>query len=527
MKLNRREAMLLSASSMLFFATSRYAGAQAAEKVLRFAPHSALRVLDPVTTSAYITRNHGYLVYDTLFSVDSNSVPKPQMVDTWEMAGDGLSWTFTLRDGLAFHDGAPVTSDDVIASIKRWWQKDVVGLRLQAATTDIVAVDARTIRFQLKEPFGAMLEALSRTSSIPLFIMPKRIADLPPSTMLEEVIGSGPYRFLQDKFRPGVSWSYVRNENYVPRSEPADGLAGGKVPRVDRIDQIWFPSPDTAISALQNKEIDIIESVNADQRTLLQGTSVELVRKASPTASTIRFNWSQPPFNDVRLRKAVQMIVSQLDYLDVSVGDPTAYEECGALFGCQTPLKSNAGYGENGLQNLEEAKKLVAASDYKGEEVVIITPGDVASFSTLAPLTQQLLTALGIKSKIDTMEWSSFLERRSRTAPVSEGGWNLAHAVFDQIDLLSPLGNLNFDARGNAGYTGFVDDPETEKLKNSYQREVDPEKQKEIAVKMQERAYELVFYIPLGIYYQFTAVRPEVTGYFSAVAPALWSLDKA
>ncbi|MBB6014731.1 peptide/nickel transport system substrate-binding protein [Aquamicrobium lusatiense] len=527
MQLNRREALLFSASAMLFAATSRTVSAQVNGGTLRFAPHSALRVLDPVTTSAYITRNHGYLVYDTLFSVDSASVPQPQMVDNWEMAEDGLSWTFRLRDGLAFHDGAPVTSEDVIASIRRWWQRDVVGLRLKAATSDIVAIDDRSFRFELSGPFGVMLEALARTSSIPLFIMPRRIAELPPATMLEEVVGSGPYRFLPDEFRPGVSWSYSRNEAYVPRPEPADGLAGGKVPRVERIDTIWFPSPDTAISALLNNELDIIESVNPDRRASFDGTDVKLVRKGSPSASTIRFNWAQPPFDDVLLRRAVQKVVSQIDYLDVAVGDPDAYQECGAFFGCGTPLETDAGYGDNGLHNGDEARELVAQSGYNGEEIVIITPGDVASFSTLAPLTQQLLTSIGIKSRIETMEWSSFLERRSRTAPVSEGGWNLAHAVFDSIDLLSPLGNMNFDARGNQGYTGFVDDPETEQLKNRYQGEPDPAKQKEIAEEMQKRAHDLVFYIPLGTYYQYTAVRPEISNYVTAVLPALWSLDKA
>lgn len=527
MKMNRREAMLFSASAMLFAATSTRLAAQGAESVVRFAPHAALRVLDPVTTSAYVTRNHAYLVYDTLFAVDSNYAPQPQMVDSWEMSDDGLNWAFTLRDGLAFHDGAPVTAEDVIASIRRWWQVDVVGLRLQGVTEELTADDDNSFSFRLSEPFGAMLEALARSSSIPLFVMPKRIAELEPSTILEEVVGSGPYRFLAEEFRPGVSWTYIRNEDYVPRSEPADGLAGGKVPRVERIETIWFPSPDTAISALQNNELDIIETVSPDRRIMLQGTDMQLVERASPTASTIRFNWSQPPFNDVRLRKAVQMVVSQRDYLDIGVGDPEAYQTCGALFGCGTRLETDVGYTEGSLENLEAAKAMVAESDYDGETVIIITPGDVASFSALAPLTQQLLTELGIKSEIETMEWSSFLDRRSSTDPVAEGGWNVAHAVFDRIDLVSPLGNMNFDARGNEGYTGFVDDPETEELKTQYQREPDPEKQKAIAEEMQKRAYDQVFYIPLGTYHQYTALRPEVTDFVNAPVTVVYSLDKA
>lgn len=526
MNMNRREAMLFTTSAILFAAT-RPGFAQAEQSVIRFAPHAALRVLDPVTTSAYITRNHAFLVYDNLFGIDSNYVPKPQMVDTWETSEDGLTWNFRLRDGLAFHDGAPVLASDVIASIKRWWQKDVVGLRLQAATENIEAVDDHSFRLTLSEPFGIMLEAFARPASIPLFIMPKRIADLPPSTVLEEVVGSGPFRFVQEEFRPGVSWTYVRNEDYVPRDEPPDALSGGKIPAVDRIEVIWFPSPDTAISALQSNELDIMESVSPDRKPIFEGTDIQVIARASPTVSTIRFNWAQPPFNDVRLRKAVQAVVTQRDYLDVVVGNPDDYKICGALFGCGTPLETDAGFIDTGTPDLERAKQLVEESDYDGERVVIITPGDVASFSALAPMTQQILASIGIDSEIQTMEWSAFLSRRANSGPVAEGGWNLAHAVFDGIDLISPLGNMNFDARGTDGYTGFVDDPETEELKTQYQRESDPAKQMAIVEEMQERAYDQVFYIPLGTYTQFVALRPEVEGYVNSPVVILWNAAKS
>lgn len=527
MNMTRREAMLFTSSALLFAATRPGFASAQGQSVIRFAPHAALRVLDPVTTNAYITRNHGFMVYDTLFGMDSNYVPKPQMVDTWKMSDDGLTWDFQLRDGLAFHDGAPVTTGDVVASIQRWWQKDVVGLRLKAVTKEITAVDERSFRLVLSEPFGIMLEAFARPTSIPLFVMPKRIADLPPATVLEEVVGSGPYRFVQEEFRPGVSWAYVRNDKYVPRKEPADGLAGGKVPAVDRIEVIWFPSPDTAMSALQNKELDIIESVSPDRKPIFDGSDITVIARASPTISTIRFNWAQPPFNDVKLRQAVQAVVTQRDYLDVVVGNPDDYSICGALFGCGTPLETEAGFIDNGTPNLERAKELVKESGYKGEKVVIITPGDVASFSALAPMTQQILASIGIESEIQTMEWSAFLTRRANSGPVAEGGWNLAHAVFDGIDLISPLGNMNFDARGKAGYTGFIDDAETETLKTQYQREPDPAKQKAIAEKMQARAYEQVFYIPLGTYKQFIALRPELKDYVNSPVVVLWNVAKS
>ncbi|MDE1570018.1 ABC transporter substrate-binding protein [Aquabacter sp. P-9] len=525
MQINRREALMWSAATLL--ATTRTSWAQG-RKTLRIAPHAALRVLDPVTTSAYITRNHGYMVYDTLFSVDAAYRPQPQMVKDWQVSADQLTYTFTLRDGLLFHDNQPVTAQDCVASITRWAKKDVVGLRLAAAMAELQAVDDKTFRMTLKTPFGPTLEALARPSSIPLFVMPRRIAELPPDKPLEEVIGSGPFRFIASDFRPGVSWAYERFSGYVPRAEPPDGLAGGKVVKVERVEAIWFPSKQTAINALAKGEIDLLENLNADQRSLLEGNrDVVMRRRFGPMASTIRFNWAQPPFDNVKARQAVQAVVTQQDYMDASIGDPKSYQLCPALFGCGTPLETDAGFRDTGKPDIAKARALLKEAGYKGEKVVIITPGDIASFAPLAPLTQQLLQQIGMASEIQTMEWSAFLARRAKPVPVSEGGWNIAHAVFDRLDLLSPLGNPNFDARGKAGYTGFVDDPETVELKSQYERATDPARQKAIAAEIQKRAYDLVFYIPLGTYYDYEGFRSNVSGYVPSPVMVMWGVDKA
>ena len=100
---------------------------------LKFIPQAGLRVLDPIWTTAYITRNHGYMVYDVLFAVDAQLHVQPQMVDTWEVSSDGMHYTFSLRQGLQFHDGTPVTAEDAVASLRRWGQKDVLGKQLMRA----------------------------------------------------------------------------------------------------------------------------------------------------------------------------------------------------------------------------------------------------------------------------------------------------------------------------------------------------------------------------------------------------------
>ena len=195
---------------------------------LKFIPHADLKIIDPIWTTAYISRNHGYMIYDVLFALDKDLKVQPQMVDTWEVSADNLQYTFTLRDGLKWHDGQPVTSADVVASIKRWGQKDGQGKLLMEFTDSLDAVDDKTFRLTLKKPFGLVLDALAKPSSNVPFIMPARVAATSPDEQIQETIGSGPFKFVKDEWRPGHKVVYERNADYVPRDEAPSFAAGGK-----------------------------------------------------------------------------------------------------------------------------------------------------------------------------------------------------------------------------------------------------------------------------------------------------------
>ena len=233
------------------------AAAQAEPATAKVVLHAPLRILDPVLTNAYITRNHGYLIYDTLFAIDTQGRPQPQMVDRWTVSDDKLSYTFTLRPGLKFHDGTAVTGEDVVASLARWEQRDPMGKRLAAATQTMDSPSADSFRIVLKQPFGLVLETLGKPGSPVPFIMPKRIAQTPATEAIKESIGSGPYRFDAKAFEAGVKAVYIKNPDYVPRQEPAAYFSGGKVPMFDRIEVINVPDAQTAVNALHQGEIDL------------------------------------------------------------------------------------------------------------------------------------------------------------------------------------------------------------------------------------------------------------------------------
>ena len=494
---------------------------------LKVAPHASLRLLDPLTTTAYITRNHGYMVYDTLFAMDVDSNPRPQMVESWETSEDGLHWTFTLREGLTFHDGAPVTSEDVIASLERWMKRDLTGGRLASVMERMRPMDARQFEMVLKSPFGPMLDALGKPSSLVPFIMPKRIVDAAGDQNITEVVGSGPYRFVADAFQPGVKVIYEKFEDYRPRAEPVSGLAGGKQVMVDKVEWLSFPDVQTTANALRAGEIDMIERLNFDNASQLDGApGIALYKMPNLSVPVMRINWLQPPFDNVKNRQAVLHAISQLDFMDALIGDPEGYATCGSMFGCNTPLTNDAGVVVTDEAKLDEAKALLKEGGYNNEKVVILNNTDTPSFQGLAPLTAQMLRSIGMNVEVQSMDFATYLSRRNLQTPVGEGGWSIAFGVWEAIDLASPLSNMNLDSRGAKGYAGWSEDAEIERLKSAFAAEGDPAKQKEIASEIQRIAYEKVFNIPLGGWYNYVVQRTSVTPHPDALFPIFWGFGK-
>ena len=385
------------ALSVVALSTALVSPVLAAGKTITAVMHSDLRIIDPIFTTAYITRDHGYMVYDTLLATDSSFKVQPQMAD-WKVSDDKLTYTFTLRDGLKWHDGAPVTAEDCVASLKRWGKNDGMGQKLMDFTASIEASDAKTIVLKLKEPYGLVLESIAKPSSLVPFMMPKRLAATPPGKQISEQIGSGPFKFVQGEFQPGVKAVYVKNTDYVPRNAPASWTAGGKVVKVDRVEWITMPDSQTAVNALQSGDIDFMENVPWDMLPVLEGNKdlkIEVLNKFG-FQTLGRMNFLLPPFDNPKVRRAALLAMNQKDVLDALVGNPKFYKICGAFFVCDTPLASEIGSDtlvKGG--GMAEAKKLLAESGYDGTPIAIMAPGDVTTLKAQPIVAAQLLREAG------------------------------------------------------------------------------------------------------------------------------------
>ena len=498
-----------------------------AQSTLRFVPHADLRILDPIWTTAYMSRNHGYMIYDTLFAMDANGVVQPQMVGKYEVSADQLTHTLVLRDGLEWHDGQPVTAEDCIASIKRWAARDSMGQKLMTFVDSMTAKDAKTIEIKLKAPTGLVTGALGKPSSNVPFMMPKRIAETNPQEQIKEYIGSGPFIFKQDEWKPGNEIVYVKNPKYVPRSEPPSGLAGGKVVKVDRV--VWRPMPDAqqAANALLAGEIDYVEAPTHDLLPLIKSDpNVQLV-DWNPLGNqyTFRFNTLHKPFDNPKVRRAVWYAFNQKDFLDGVIGNPDYYKICKSMFPCGTPLESSKGMEGLNESNFAKAQELLKEAGYDGTPIVLMQSTDLAVLTNLAPVAKNLLEKAGFKVDMQSMDWQTLVARRAKKDPPAEGGWHAFLTSWVAADILNPVMAGFMNAAGDKAMFGWPNDAEIEKLRDDFARETDPAKQKAIAEAVQVRITQFPTHINLGQWFQAGAVRKSVTGIVPAAAPILWNVS--
>ncbi len=497
------------------------------KKIIRAVPIGDLKVVDPIWSSAYTSRNHGYMVYDTLFALDAENHPQPQMVDTFTVSDDKLTYTFALRDGLKWHDGTPVRAADCVASIKRWGAKDGMGRALMGVTGEITALDDKRFRLILKKPVGFVIEALGKIDSTVPFMMPERLANTDPNTQITEVIGSGPFRFVKAEWVPGSKVVYEKFADYVPRKEPPSQAAGGKVVKVDRVEMDYLPDASVAANALVKGEVDLLASLSADLVPFLQSSPEVTVTPNDPLGYQLFMivNHTQPPFDKPEARQALMWATKQSDFLASIDGDPKHWQECPAVFGCGTPNESRAGSEALMGFDLAKAKSLLQAAGYNGEPLVVMDPTDNPTLHPPALVAAETLRSMGAKVDVAAMDWSTLTQRRASKAPPGQGGWNIFVTNSTITGIANPLLHTYIGNCESAWY-GWPCDPKIVELTQRWLFETDTAKRKAIVDELQRLHLEDVSYVPLGQYKNVIAYRKNIKGLIASPALFFWNVEK-
>ena len=500
-------------------------------RVLKFIPQANLSSLDAIAGTQYVVRNASLLVWDTLFGIDSTLTPKPQMAEGYEASPDFKVWTIKLRTGLKFHDGEPVLSKDVVASLQRWMVRDTMGQRIKATLEELVAVDDRTIRIKLSKGFPKMLFALGKGNAPVAEIMPERIAKTDPFQLIKEYVGSGPMKFKTDEWVPGSKAVFERFEGYEPRAEAADWLSGGKRMMLDRIEWLILPDDATKAAALQNGEVDWWENPIPDLVPLLKRNRNINVDIADPLGNigSLRMNHLHPPFNDVRARRAVLMAINQEDYMRAVVGDDeTLWKPLPSFFTPGTPAYSEDG-GDilKGPRKYEEAKKLLAEAGYKGEKIILCVATDVAITKAEGDVTADALARIGLNVDYQALDWGTVGARRAKKEPPSQGGWHIFHTWHAGADCINPAPYTALDAGGDKAWFGWPNDPKIQEGIATWYDAPNPEAEKTAVANINREAMDFGLYGPLGFFLMYQGWRKNVSGVVKAPFPVFWGVQKS
>lgn len=502
----------------------------AAPVTLRAVMQGDLRVFDPIWTTANITAYYGMMVYDTLFGIDEQYRPQPQMVSKYDLSQDRKTYTFQLRDGLGWQDGTPVTAADCVASLHRWMARNGGGQVMQTFLKDISAKDDKTFVISLKEPFGLVIDLLASPVTPVCFMMRKKDAETDPFQQIKTRIGSGPFTFNEKETRPGSRYIYDKWDKYVPRKEPPNGLAGGKVVHLDRV--VWenIADQNTATAALQSGEIDFYELPPIDLLPQLESNSniKTTVLNKTGNVGIARLNCLHAPFESVDARQAMLYLLNQADFLKATYGNPKYYQVCSSFFGCNNPMQTTAGteWFKHGI-DLKKAKELFQKAGYKGEKVIVLDATNIAFMNNSAQLIAGQLQKIGVKTELATSDWGGVVTRRAVMKPDSEGGWDIFVTWASGYAFSNPIALNALAANGKKGWYGWPSNAEYEKLRMQWALAPTEAARKAIAVKMATLGWQFVPEVILGQWVAPSAMRKNVSGFIGIpeIIP-FWNVKK-
>ncbi len=527
--MRRRHFLAGSAAMTLAAPAVRAAGDP---KTLKFIPQADIALLDPHFAPALVTRNHAYMVYDTLYGVDDQVRPRPQMAEGHVIEDDGKTWKITLREGLRFHDGEKVLARDAVASLQRWSKRDVYAISVFTQVDELTAISDTTLQFRLKRPFRLLADLLGKANPFAPVVMPERLALTEPGQQVKEIIGSGPYKFVMRERVPGSLAVYQRNADYVPRRDgPPVGSAGPKIANFERVEWHTIPDPGTAAAALQSGEMDWWEQATSDLLPLLRknkDVTVDVIDTLGYCA-VLRFNHLHPPFNNAAIRQALLGAFSQLDMMTAVAGDDTAMRTTGVgFFTPSSSLANDAGMEVlNSPRDLAKVKRDLAAAGYNGEKFVFLVPTDLPAINAMSQVAADVFSKLGMNMDYQALDWATVAQRLNSPEPLDKGGWSLNANYAPGYSCMSPAAHGFLRGLGRKSLFGWPDMPKVEELRSAWIDATDPEEQKRVCRELQLQAFRDVPYIPLGAFFFASAYRRDLTGMLKGSIPQFTNVRRA
>jgi peptide/nickel transport system substrate-binding protein len=473
-----------------------------AKTTLTFIPHADLASLDPVWTTADITRNYSLAVFDTLFAYDAQFKVQPQMVEGHAVENEGKDWTLTLRDGLKFHDGTAVLARDCVASIQRCSKRNPMTAALMARVDEMVAASDKVIRIRLKKPFALLPAALAEIYCV---MMPESLAKTDPFEQIKEAIGSGPFKFVASERIAGSRAVFEKNPNYVPRHSGTPSFnAGPKIVHFDRVVWSFLPDPSTAAAALQRGEVDWWEQPQLDLVPQLKADKNLVVKVLDRTGEIgcLRFNHLHPPFDNPAVRRVVATAFDQKEVMTAVAGSvPEVVQTDVGLFVPGTPMANDVGVEvTRGPKDYTKIKKELEAAGYKGERIVVLAATTIPSIFAMAQVASDVLQKIGMNVDFLALEWGAVVARRANKETNDKGGWNVFYTWLGGFGNILPGANVAIRSSGGNAWFGWPTSAKMEALRDGWFDAPDTAAQQKLCRDMQTLLWQEPTHVPLGMY---------------------------
>ena len=482
-------------------------------KVLRFVPESDVAVIDPIWTTATVTRNHGYLLFDTLYGQTARYDFQPQMVEGHTVEADGRLWHLTLREDLRFHDGEPVLARDVVASIRRFAARDAFARALMDATDELTAASDRVVQFRLKRPFPLLPAALGKTGTSMPCIMPERLAKTDANTQVTEMVGSGPFRFKADERVPGALTVYERFDGYVPRRDgTASFTAGPKRAHFDRIEWRIVPDASTPRARCRRRGRLVAES-DAGPAGAAQDQAADPKLEVLDPAGGIgclRFNHLHPPFDNPAIRRALLGAIDQTEFMSAVAGDERAlWKDHVGVFSPDAPMATRRGHrGAGGRPRLRRGEARPRGSRLPRRARSHARPHRLSRppirWHWSPPRRSRNAGSPSISSRWTGAPWFSAGRAAS---PRTRAAGTPSSPTSNGTNNFDPAGQLGIRGNGDQAWFGWPRAPRLEELRAQWFAAPDLAAQKAICAEIQRQFFVDVPYLPLGAYYEATAYR--------------------
>lgn len=483
-----------------------------------FVPRSMPASLDPIATPSFATRTAALAVFETLYGTDAALNPMPQMAAAHRTEDDDKQWTIQIRGGLSFHDGAPVTAEDCVASLRRWMLRDRVGQTLATRLDSLRATDARTLEIRLTKPLRQIPLMLTKSSTSPPVMMPARLAATKPDTPVDHPIGCGPFQLDPASWRPGEAFSLTRFAGYVPRTEETNFTGGRRVAAVDRV--TWRAETDP-LQAIRSGRADWVEQLPPDLAdTAFDVPGFTSGRLIDPGYfAVLRLNTTAGPTADLGLRQAILATIDQTAVMEKVFGvDSGKFTAPVGVFPTASGLANDAGVEKTGArQSVKTISARVRATGYDGTPLDVLIPTDDPVHAAMTQAVVAHMTEIGLVVRTHPICQALVdgLRRGDRVANLEAGVWSGYCESVATTDQLDPLAAL------------LGADRESIRLRESWIDLLDPAGDLKLGPGLQGQVFANAPFVPLGQWVPASAWRASLTGLQTGPFPVFWGVSRS